>query len=475
MRGQSLLFLAIVGGLSLGYGCHTIAGVRSDAVLATEDGGPGSSSSGGAGGAGGMAGMAGAGGASSAGGAGGSGGGCNPADCLSNMCDQGVCAPVQAACTPSGTPFFIFIPPDFVKPDTKMVVGYSSKAAYVAIAEEDGPNPIFRVRSIDGSGKVAPVANCLISTGNANMVSVRVSDTEFVLQGHLSDAMAEISFPTNDPDGKITGPCVEQPMPSWPECVNRLESEVFVRHGNATKYATTCRDPADSNKWRIVLGGSDEPMYTDVANGTSGDTSLRIAGLGYIQNEQVLFTGPDLTGEFWYRPASKNYAATQIDFSGEPARQESVFSVLPVVDGQSVFILGGSALLPPQFDASIVAGEVSDLKQLEMVPAQGFKEIVHLTGLDVTKIGTYGNLSQDDASYYAAIVPLSKRSVEIYWFTKDGQPLLAGVPVYEVPAGDASTITRVAMVPLALQRLVVWREENAGLVTVRGQRFVCAY
>lgn len=470
MRTQSLSFLAVLGGLLWGYGCHTIAGVRTDGILETEATG-GAGGAGGAAGAGGMAGAGGAGGEAGAGG----GGVCDPNMCLSKMCDKGACVPVNAVCTPSGAPFFVFIPPDFVKSDSKMLVGYSSKAVYVAISDEGGTNPKFRVRSIDGSGKVATVVDCTVSTGKANMVGVRTSETEFVLQGHLTGKMAEISFPTNDPDGKITGPCVEQPMPSWPECVNNIENEVFVRYGTATKYATTCIDPADSSKWRLVTGGSDETTYTDVANGTLGDDALRVIATGFIQNEQVIFTGPELVGEVWLRRASKAFAAQQIDFSGNAARQESIFAAIPVIDGQSLYLVGGSSLLPPQFDASLLAGLVTDIAQLEAMPAQGFSEFVHLSGIDVSKIGTYGNLAQDDTTCYAAIVPLSKKSVDIYWFTKDGQPLIAGEAAYTVPAGDPSTITRVAFVPLALQRLVLWREENAGLTTVRGQRLVCTY
>src|SRR5690242_1366372 len=97
MRVQSLLI--VLAGLSLAYGCHTIAGVRTDGILETEDAGPGSSSSSTAS----TGGMGGTGGASSAGGAGGTGGGgCNPDNCLSKMCDQNACVPVNAQCTPNG-------------------------------------------------------------------------------------------------------------------------------------------------------------------------------------------------------------------------------------------------------------------------------------------------------------------------------------------------------------------------------------
>lgn len=479
MRAKYLVLVGLFGGMSLAYGCHTIAGVRTDGVLATEDAGAGAGGTGGMAGMAGMGGMSGTGGAGGAGGAGGGGGNgnCNPADCLSNMCSQGACTPANALCTKSGSEFFVFVPTDFVKADPKMLVGYSSKAAYVAISDEGGANPVFRVRHINGDGKLSTIVDCPVSTPNANMVAVRTTENEFVIQGHLGGpnaAMAEISFPTNDPEGKISGACVETTMPSWPQCTNRIENEVFVRNGNATKYAVTCEDPADSTKWHIVTGGSDEPMYTDAAIGPNGDMALRAAHIAYIGGERVIFSGPELAGEFFYRRESKTFMPEPIDFSGEPARKEGIFSVIPTVEGQSVYIIGASALLPPQFDASLVGGLVSDLTQFATVPPPAFKEFAHFSGADVAKLGTYGQLAQDDISYYVAIVPLSKKSVDLYWFTKKAEPLINGMVAYEVPAGDSSTITRVAFVPLLVQRLVLWREENAGQVTVKGQRYVCA-
>jgi hypothetical protein len=474
MRTNLFFSFTILGGLSVAYGCHTIAGVRTDGVLATEDAGTSTSGSGGAAGAGGnggMGGMAGAGGIAGMGGA----GNCDPADCVSKQCDKDACVPVNAACMESGVLLTLFAGSDFVQPDPKMLVGYSSKAAYVAIADESGPNPTFRVRSIDGAGKVAPIVDCTLSTSGANMVTARTSDTEFVLQGHINGSMAEISFPTNDPDGKITGPCVEKLMPSWPECVNRIENETFVRNGNATKYATTCRDAVDSTVWHLVTGGSDESTYTTIASGPNTDVSLRVAGIGIIKNERVIFTGPELVGEFFHRRESMGYAPQIIDFSGDPARQEAVLSVTEEVEGQSAFVIGASALLPPQFDASLLGGVLTDMNQFATKPTTDFREFVHLTGADVAKLGTVGQVAKDDNSYYAAIVPLAKKSVEMYWFTKKGETLIGGKTAYTVPAGNPETITRVAFVPLTFQRLLVWREENAGVLTVRAQRFVCFY
>lgn len=489
MRTNLCFSFTMLAGLSLAYGCHSIAGVRSDGVLATEDAGTASGGKGGAAGAGGNGGMAGAGGTggnggtggiAGMGGAGGAGGAgdCNPMDCLSKMCDKGACVPVKGICTESGAPFYIFVGTDFVKADPKMLVAYSSKAAYVAISDEGGAKPTFRVRSIDGSGSLSPIKDCTVSTGSANMVSARATDNEFVIQGHLGGpnaTMAEISFPTNDPNGEITGPCVELPMPSWSACVNDVENEIFVRHGNATKYAATCYDPVDSTQWHLVTGGSDEPAYTEIASGPSTDTSLRVLGMGFVQNEQVVFSGPDLVGEIWYRRATMNNVAQKIDYSGEPARQESLFAVIPEVDEQSVFIIGASSLLPPQFDAFLLGGTVTDMNQFASTPTTGFKTFAHFSGADVAKLGIYGQLSQDDFSYYSGIIPLAKKSVDIYWFTKKAEALLNGYTVYTVPAGDPSIITRSAFVPLQIQRLVVWREENAGVPTIRGQRFVCSY
>lgn len=473
MRAKSLVLFGLLGGMSIAYGCHTIAGVRTDGVLANDDAGPGA---GGAGGMPGAGGMAGTGGIAGAGGEGGNGN-CNPSDCISNMCSQGACVPVNAVCTPSGAQFFVYVPTDFVKPDPKMLVGYSSKSVYVAISDEDGANPVYRVRHINGDGKLSSIVDCPVSTPNANMVAARTTETEFVVQGHLGGpnaTMAEISFPTNDPEGKISGACVENPIPSWPQCTNRIETEVFTRNGNVTKYAVTCEDPVDSTKWHIVTGGTDEPMYKDAALGNNGDLAFRTAQLGIIGGERVIFTGPELAGDFFFRRESNSFAAEQIDFSGDPARQEGIFSVIPIVEGQSAYIIGASALLPPKFDAALLGGLVSDLNSLKMVPPPQFKEFAHFTGADVAKLGTYGQLAQDDISYYVAIVPLSKKGVDLYWFTKKGEPLINGMVAYEVPSGDPSTITRVAFVPLAVQRLVLWREENAGQVTVKGQRYVCA-
>ncbi len=489
MRAKLFFSFMMLAGLSLAYGCHTIAGVRTDGVLAIEDAGTASGGKGGsagaggsggnigmagAGGTGGIAGMGGAGGASGAGGTGGAGN-CDPADCLSKQCDKGACVPVNAICTESGTAFTFFVPTDFVKADSKMLVGYSSKAAYVAVSDEGGAKPKYRVRSIDALGKLANIVDCTVSTNAANMVSTRATDTEFVVQGHLSGTMAEISFPTNDPDGKITGPCVEMPMPSWPACANRTETEVFARNGNVTKYATTCGDAADPNLWHLVTGGSDEATYTEIANGPNTDLSLRAAALGIIQNERVIFAGPLLVGDFWHRRETMGYVPQQIDFSGDPMRQESILSVIPEIEGQSAYLIGASSLLPPQLDASMVAGLVTDMNQFATAPIAGFKEFAHLMSADVAKLGTFGQVAKDDISYYIAIVPLSKKSVDMYWLTKKAESLINGQIAYAVPAGDPSTITRVAFVPLAFQRLVVWREENAGQITVRGQRYICSY
>lgn len=474
MQSKGLFSVVVLGGLSLGYGCHTLAGVHTDGVL---DEGTVSSSSTGMAGAGGMGGTGGAAGTGGMGGAGG-GGNCIPTDCVTGMCSQGACVSPNAVCAPSGAIFDIFGPGDFVDADAKMLVAHSSKAVYVAISDEGGPNPIFKVHSIDGDGSVANIVNCTASATAANMVSARASDTEFVIQGHLNGpnaTMAEISFPTNDPEGRITGPCVEMPMPSWKECVNRINTEAFVRNGGVTKYVTTCADPVDSTISRVVIGGSDELTYTDIANGPNSDISLRTTGIAYVKNERVLFSGPDLVGEFYFRRESAAFAPQQIDFSGIPERQEAIFALVPEIEGQSVYVVGASAILPPKFDASLLGGLVTDVSQLATTPAQGFKEFVHMGSAEVSKLGTYGNITSDDTSYYAAIIPLAKKSVEMYWFTKKAESLIGGQAAYTVPATDSSTITRAAFVPLALQRLVVWREENAGAVSVRGQRFVCSY
>lgn len=471
MRANIIFSLTILAGLSVAYGCHTIAGVRTDGVLATEDAGSASGGKGGAAGAGGNGGMAGVGGIGGMGGA----GNCDPMDCLSKQCSNGACVPVNAACMESGVPLTIFTGGDFVQADAKMLVGYSSKAVYITIADEAGASTKFRVRSIDGAGKVENIVDCTISTPSANMVAVRASDSEFVIQGHINDTMAEVSFPTNDPDGKITGPCVEMPMPSWSQCANRIETEVFARNGNVTKYAATCRDAADSNVWHLVTGGSDEAAYTEIASGPNGDVSLRAAAIAIIKNERVIFTGPELVGDFSHRRESMGFALQKIDFSGDPARQESVLAMIPEVEGQSAFLIGASALLPPKFDASLLGGMVTDMNQFDTTPTPGIKEFVHLTGADVAKLGTYGLVAKDDISYYVAIVPLSKKSADMYWFTKKGESLLTGKAGYSVPAGNPETITRVAFVPLTFQRLLVWREDNAGVLTVRAQRFVCIY
>ncbi len=474
MQSQRLVSVFVLGGLSLGYGCHTLADVRTDGVL---DEGSSSSSSSGMGGA---AGMGGTGGAAGSGGMGGAGGAdtCIPADCLSGMCAQGACAPVNAVCTPSGTVFPIFVATDFVDPDSKMLVASSSKATYIAISEESGAQPVFRVRSIDGTGGLSNIVDCPASTNNANMVSAYATDNEFVIQGQLGGAtptMAEISFPTNDPEGKITGPCVEKTIPSWPECVARIETEAFFQINGVTKYVTTCADQADATKWHIVSGGTDEPTYSDLANGPNTDISLRATALGYVKGERVIFSGPDLVGDCYYRRESEGNIPKQIDFSGIAERQESIFAVLPEVEGESIYVVGASSILPPKFDASLLGGLITDMSQFAAVPAQGVKEFVHMGSAEVSKLGTYGKITSDDISYYAAIIPLAKKSVDMYWFTKKAEPLISAQVAYEVPAGDPSTITRVAFVPLVLQRLVIWREDNNGAITVRGQRFVCSY
>lgn len=484
MHKQSLLVLSLVGGLFLAYGCHTIAGVRTDGVLA-EDAGSGSGGNAGTGGAaatGGMAGMGGAGGTAGAGGAAGAGGGgtCNPADCLSKMCDKDVCVPVNATCTPQGMPFNIFIPGEFTKPDGKLFVNATPKAVYVAISEEAGPTAKFRARSIDAvTTDLSPITDCDISAGGAKMSKTRASDTEFVLQGRVfpsPSSVAEVSIPIDPNTGALMSPCNLSLLPSWPECTQNTDAIDFQHIGNVTKYSITCVDPMDSTKWNLLTSGSDEPTYTKVDSAPLNDFSVRSAGIAYIKGERVIFVSPELYGKVGFRRESKAFALEEFDLSTDPARQEAILGLVPAVPGDSAYILAGSGLLPPQFDASLLGGFISDLGMFTSTPPAGMKLVGTFKGAQVAKLGTIAQAIEDAASYSIGVAPLNNKSADIYWLSKTGEMLITGQSAYVVPAGDPTVIPRVAFAPLGpLFRLAVWREDNNGVLTVRGQRFVCSY
>jgi hypothetical protein len=483
MRATRSFSFLVLAGLSV-YGCHTLAGVRTDAVLDTGEGGAGGGGSGGNAGAGGDAGSGGSGGAAGAAGSGGSGGGggggnCNPDDCLSKMCDKGACVPVTAACVPDGAPFTIFGSGQFTQPDSRLLVSYNSKGVYVAIGEDGEAMPKLRVRSIDAvMTNLSGITDCTIAAPSAQMVYARATEDEFVLQGFQftpNSAITEVSFPLDPNSGQLMGTCNNMPMASWTECVNNLENVEFTRFGNATKYVVTCRDNAEPNTHHLVTGGSDEQTYTDIANGPSSDDTMRAAAITYINGERVIFTAPKLYGKIGYRRQSNGYTAQPIDLSNDPMRQEALLGASSAADGQSAYMLAASVLLPPQFDANLFGGFVSDLAQFSAVPPTGLKLVGHFAGADVAKLGSYGQGSEDDVSYYIGVAPISSKSVDIYWFSKTDEALIIGQSVYSVPAGDATLIPRVAFVPLGVFRLAVWREENAGMLTVRGLRLVCSY
>jgi hypothetical protein len=394
------------------------------------------------------------------------------------MCDQGTCVPVKAACLPDGTPFNIFNPGQFTDPDTRLVVSYSSKAAYVSVTEESGANDEFWVRSIDPAGKLSGITKCLAETTKTKMVSGRATETEFVLQGYqypANAAITEFSFPLDPNTGELVGTCMNMPMPSRSDCVSKTQNVEFTRFGNATKYATHCEDPVDPTMWHLTTGGSDDPAHIEVASGPSTDYSLRPAAITYVNNERVIFVGPKIYGDIAYRRATNGYTLQPIDLSNDPMRQEAFISSVSNAAGES-YILMASALLPPQFDAVIMGGLLTDFAQFSAVPPTGMKVFAHFSGTDVAKLGTYGQAGEDAISYYVGVAPLSSKSVDIYWISKTGESLVTGQSVYSVPSGDPTTIPRVAFVPVGpFSRLVVWREENAGVLTVRGQRLVCSY
>ncbi|HMY17703.1 MAG TPA: hypothetical protein PKA58_15375 [Polyangium sp.] len=477
MQWKGLLLMLTAAGLPLVYGCHTIADVRTDAIL---DEGKSSSSSGMAG-QGGMGGMVAAGGMGgmAGGGGGGGGGNCDPSNCLSKQCAQGACVPVNAKCSPQGPPFPIFLPTDFVDPAGKLLVGYNNKAVYVSIADEGGPNAKFRTRSIDAiSNNVSNITDCTVPYPLVYMNSTRTSDTEFVVQGHVAPnvVVAEASIPLDAMTGDLKTGCQFQPLPSWSACMSSTVVSKFTRLGNDTKYAVTCEDPADPNTWHLVTGGSDEASYTDIGTGPANGFEVRASAISYINNERVVFVAPDLYGKIGFRRESKAYALEEFDLDVDPARQEAILAMVPFVSGQSVFMLAGSGLLPPQFDARLLGGVLSDMAQFATVPPTGVKEVGHFTGAEVAKLGTYGQPGEDAESFYVGVSPLSQKSADIYWLSKTGETLIAGQSAYVVPAGDNTIIPRVSFVPLgALYRVAVWREENLGTLTVRGQRFICSY
>jgi len=466
MRVTSRLSVVVFVGLSLLYGCHTLAGVVTDGVLA----------SGGGGGAGGLGGAGGSGGSGGLGG----GGDCIPTNCLSQTCDQGACVPVKGTCIPQASPFNVFIPPEFIKPDGKLLVTYSSKAVYVAISEESGATAHFRARSISADTTyLSDITDCTLTAPFGKMWSARATDSEFVLQGFLptgSSTMTEVYFPADPTTGDLTGTCTSMPMPSWPACVDRIHAAEFVHVKGVTKYAATCEDAADPNTWHLVTGGSDETSYTEITSGMSSDFAVRAAGISIINGERLIVVGPKLYGSIGYRRESDGFVLHPIALSTDPARQSAWLGSIPVVPGQSAYVLSGSGLLPPQFDANLLGGVLSDISQLDALPPKGLGVIGHFVGADVAKMGTYGQAGQDDKFYYVGVAPLQQKSADIYWLSKAGETLIAGQAAYVVPAGDPTTIPRAAFVPLgSLYRIAIWREENNGQLTVRAQKFVCSY
>ncbi len=454
MRAVNALSLVFLGG-SVVCGCHSLAGVRTDGVLDTDSGGNG--------GAGGVV-------------------TCNPDDCVSKTCDQGACVPVKAACLPEGSPFNVFLPPEVTKPDVRLLVTFTSNTVYVAISEESGPTAKFRVRSIDGAlvTTLSSITDCTIAAPKAKMLGVRATNDEFVLQGYEiagnDSTMSEISFPLNPTTGELVGGCVSQPMVSWPACVDHIQTAHFARIGDVTKYAVTCAEQANSSTWHLVTGGSDEATYTDVANAPSTDPSVRVVGFTYIKNERLFILGPKISGQHGYRRESDNFALHPLDLSADPERYDVVLGLLPIVAGESAYIVMGSALLPPAFDANLLGGVLTDINQLDAVPPTGFKLVGNFSGSDVSKIGIFGTGGQDETSYYAGVAPLSQKSADLYWLAKTGELLVPGQSAYVVPSGDPTIITRVAFVPLGSYfRLALWREENAGAVTIRARKYVCSY
>lgn len=486
MQSKGLFTAILLVGLAFGYGCHSIAGVRNDAILEEEKGSSssgmaGSAGKGGMGGAGGTGGMVATGGMAGTGGAGGGGGNgnCDPSNCVSKQCKNGACVPVNATCLPQGQVFPIFLPAQFTKPDGKLIVGYNSKAVYVAIAEESGATVTFRARSIDAATTdVSPITDCSIAYAKAYMNATRTSETEFVLQGHVAPnvVVAEISIPLDSVTGGLKNGCQLAALPSWSECMKNTINVKFARLGAVTKYAATCEDPVDPNTWHLVKGGSDEPAYTDIGTGPLNGFEARASAVAYINNEQVVFVASELYGKIGYRRQSKAYALEEFDLSTDPARQEAILAMMPFVSGQSVFMLAGSGLLPPQFDAKLLGGIVDDMGQFATVPPTEVRIIGEFSGAAVAKLGTYAQPAEDANSFYIGVAPLSQKSADIYWLSKTGETLVAGQSAYVVPAGDSSIIPRVSFVPLGqVYRVAIWREDLNGTVTVRGQRFVCSY
>jgi hypothetical protein len=454
MRAMRSWGPAVVGGALFVAGCQLIAGVRTDAAL---DEGSGGSGSGGSGGSGGKE--------------------CSvPSDCPSGVCqDGGVCQPPMAKCTLDLAPFDILTAADLgghaVEAFSLLLVS-GPERAYVAVIDKVASRLV--VGTVRGLGEPNGSKAEFPFTEGAAFVTGRESGGQLILHGRVGYEIGQVVFPTT-PDGVAAGGMF-QPFPTLaPACAkpNVAESMAFASVGDKTLYAATCAAPGGSLR-ALVVGGSAEPTPTLVAEGPRADTSLNIHYYTVTNGQHLLLLDDIMSGQTFFRTgasAADLAVAKPIQFSQNPAEQESVFGAVPLPTGDGVTLLLVHFTPPPMLSLVAEAGIVKNLASLAQVPPPGFAPIFTLA--DVSQFSPPSPVVGDSKNLYLTLTPPSGKTVNLNWFTPEGGMLLPNSPVFTLPDSDSGLILNSAVAQVGFKLLVAWIEQRDGAVAVRGQRLLC--
>jgi hypothetical protein len=250
------------------------------------------------------------------------------------------------------------------------------------------------------------------------------------------------------------------------------QSIAFTYAGDKTSYAATCTTPGGATQ-SLVIGASDEPTPSVVAEGASDDASLNVHLYTIINGQHLLLLDDIQKGEAYFRTgatAADLATAQQIQFSEDPAQRESVFGAVPLPTGDGVTLLIAHFTPPPMLTLAAEAGVLKTFGSLAQVPPPGFAPIFTLS--DSSQFSPPSPVASDGTNLYLTLTPPAGKSVSLNWFTPEG-PVLPNKPVFNVPDGDSTLILSSAVALVTFKLLVAWIAQSNGVYSVRGQRLLC--
>ena len=391
---------------------------------------------------------------------------------------------LTASCTNEGTPFDILTKDELGTAsldDSILLAPDQENVGMVHVILSDvGKNQIIVRTVVDDPKRLANLS--YFGNASAPVFSPRAAwggGGRLHIEGVASNAIQELNFnvdPTNGvaPDGKVDG--YQTPI----QCLQGgyTDQLAFAQDGEKARFVVVCRPNVVAGPpplTRLFAGGwTGAPVQ--LAADVPDVTLMRPDLYAFVGGKHIVFfTSMEGTTFFGQGTTVEELTTLQpLRFTTDPAARQGIFALAPTTASDGIALIGAhinpTTEMGQYWTGSALAKDYAALSQ---EPSPGFVAAQDIA--TVKEAVTPSPLGWNAQGAFSAGVVPDKKSVHMFWLTREGKSLIFGQEIYK----SADTVVRGASAaPLGSSAtLVVWVERTGTAAPyayqVRGQRVSC--